>query len=94
MPDELWEIMERERKRGHDARMLLEWGVSKGAVELSEVRPGGLDSIRILDIIWGLDIKRVVVGHCLGGWTFNGFWTVNRWLDVNQILDLVRVVGH
>lgn len=33
------ESIERERVRGHDARMLLEGAVSKGGVVLPEVRP-------------------------------------------------------
>lgn len=37
--DELSESIERERVRGHDARMLLEGAVSKGGVVLPEVRP-------------------------------------------------------
>lgn len=38
MVDELTESIERERQRGHDAKMLLEGAVSKGGVVLPEVR--------------------------------------------------------
>ena len=69
MVDGLSGIVEREKKRGHDARMLLEWVLSKGGVSLPKVRPGWLDANVILDG-WTLIVFFVgVVGQCLGGWT-------------------------
>ena len=52
--DGLSGIVEREKKRGHDARMLLEWVLSKGEVALPKVRPGWLDANVILDTSWGV----------------------------------------